>query len=167
MAEPAPSLDGLAPVISPACRLVVLGSFPGVASLKAGHYYAHPRNLFWPIMSEVLELPFTEWPFEQRYEALNDAGIGLWDVIASCRRPGSLDSNIRDEQPAQLTSIRQMAPGVHGLLLNGKKAQSGARRGDWTDIRLFDLPSTSPANASVRSADKLMAWRDAIEQGLQ
>ena len=167
MAEPASSLDGLAPVITPACRLVVLGSFPGVASLKVGHYYAHPRNLFWPIVSEVLELPFTEWSFEQRYEALNRAGIGLWDVIASCRRTGSLDSNIRDEQPAQLARIRHMAPGVNGLLLNGKKAQSGARRGDWADIELFDLPSTSPANASIKSADKLAAWRGAIERGLQ
>ena len=146
---------------------MVLGSFPGVASLTAGHYYAHPRNLFWPIVSDVLGKPFTEWPFERRYRELNSAGIGLWDVIATCHRPGSLDSNIRNEQPSQLSHIHELAPSVSGLLLNGKKAQQGARRHASAGIDLFDLPSTSPANASMKAADKLAAWRAAIEQGLQ
>lgn len=158
--------EGLAPVIDTNCRLVVLGSFPGTASLAQGHYYAHPRNIFWPIMADVLGIPFTEIPFEERYQRLNHAGIGLWDVIARCRRKGSLDSNIRDEQPSQLAEIRSMAPELTGLLLNGKKAQVGARRFDWQEVALFDLPSTSPANAAISVSARFDAWRGAITRAL-
>lgn len=159
-------LAGLPPIISPRCRVVVLGSFPGVASLDAGHYYAHPHNLFWPIMADALGLPLTSLPFEQRYAALNGAGVGLWDVIASCQRTGSLDSNIRHSIPSQLEQISSLAPGVATLLLNGKKASQGARRVHWGKMTLVDLPSTSPANASVPRTKKLRQWRSAIQRAL-
>ncbi len=161
-------LNGFDPVITEGCRAVVLGSFPGKVSLDAGHYYAHPRNLFWPIVSDVLGLALTDLPFESRYQQLTDAGIGLWDVIAQCHRPGSLDSDIRNAQPAQLTELKRMAPGLSMVLLNGKKAQAGARQAGWDEsIILIDLPSTGPANASISREDKEAAWRAALLQAIR
>jgi hypoxanthine-DNA glycosylase len=161
-------LNGFEPVITAHCRAVVLGSFPGKTSLDAGHYYAHPRNLFWPIVSEVLDVSFVEMPFEQRYEQLTKAGIGLWDVIANCRRPGSLDSDIRDAQPAQLAELKLVAPDLSVVLLNGKKAQQGARQAHWDkSIELIDLPSTSPANASISRETKTQLWRAAILRAMK
>ncbi|MGC1438983.1 MAG: DNA-deoxyinosine glycosylase [Burkholderiaceae bacterium] len=165
--EASAMLTGLEPRITPDCKLVVLGSFPGVASLRAGHYYAHPRNLFWAIMSQALGLAFNDWPFDTRYQALNKAGVGLWDVIANCERPGSLDSNIRQASASQLNEIIQMAPGVTTLLLNGRKAEQGARQWVLDGVSQIALPSTSPANAGISEPVKRKAWCDAITRVLQ
>ncbi|HET7865570.1 MAG TPA: DNA-deoxyinosine glycosylase, partial [Burkholderiaceae bacterium] len=87
-------LQGLAPVIAPHTRLVVLGSFPGEASLAAQRYYAHPRNQFWPILSALWGVDLPAMPYPQRLEQVLQHGLGIWDVYASCRREGSLDSAI-------------------------------------------------------------------------
>lgn len=158
------ALAGFAPLIAPDCRAVVLGSFPSVKSLSAGHYYAHPRNQFWAIMAQILGEPLTDWPFEQRYVALQSAGLGLWDVIEQCERQGSLDSDIRQARFSALTDLRQWAPGVSALLLNGRKAQAGARRFEWPGVQLFDLPSTSPAYAAMTRDQKQAQWQQALSQ---
>ena len=87
-------LHGLPPVIGPRTRLVVLGSFPGVASLQAGQYYAYQRNHFWPIVSALWGVDLAALPYAERLEQMLARGLGLWDVYASCRREGSLDSAI-------------------------------------------------------------------------
>lgn len=148
----------------------MLGSFPGVASLQAGDYYAHPRNQFWPIVSAVLGRDLTQLPFESRYELLQAGGVGLWDVIQDCERVGSLDQAIRDEQAANLGQMQTMAPDLQYLLLNGRKAQQGARRAlDATQrksLTLIDLPSTSPAHAAMSREEKLAYWRAALQLAL-
>ncbi len=163
-------LTGFAPQFSPDCQAMVLGSFPGVASLAAGEYYAHPRNQFWSILSQAFGQDLTNQPFGQRYRIIRAAGLGLWDVIDTCRRQGSLDQAIRDEQAAPLGSLRRAAPRLRVLLLNGRKAQSGARRAlsvqDLQHYRLIDLPSTSPAHASMSRADKQAVWLDALRDAL-
>ena len=98
-------LQGLAPVVGRASRLLVLGSFPGEASLAAGRYYAHPRNQFWPILARALGEPLVDWPFERRYRAVIAAGFAIWDVYAGCRREGSLDSSIRDAAQNDFESL--------------------------------------------------------------
>ncbi|HWH84826.1 MAG TPA: DNA-deoxyinosine glycosylase, partial [Burkholderiaceae bacterium] len=89
-------LDGLAPVVDARTRLVVLGSFPGVASLQAQQYYGHPRNHFWAILSALWQIDLAGAAYPQRLAAALDHGLGIWDVYASCRREGSLDSAIRE-----------------------------------------------------------------------
>src|SRR6218665_2377002 len=93
-----PHLQGLAPIISPDTKLIVLGSFPGVASLVAQEYYAHPRNHFWPILSALWGLEgegaLQRRPYAERIAEAQRRCLGIWDVSAHCLREGSLDSAI-------------------------------------------------------------------------
>lgn len=145
---------------------MVLGSFPGVASLQAGEYYAHPRNLFWTFASSAINSDLTALPFAARYDVLLANGIGLWDVIETCERQGSLDQAIKAEQSVQLDCLPQIAPRLEFLLLNGRKAQVGARRAlsaaNLKRLHLIDLPSTSPANAGISKTDKQQLWGAAL-----
>ncbi len=162
MTEPAP-LRGLAPVVAPQSRLLVLGSFPGQASLAAGHYYAHPRNLFWPIVGEVLGEPLHECPFERRYEAVLAAGLAIWDVYGACRREGSLDSEIRDAAANDFAYLHRIAPSLGAVLFNGKAAGRFEPRFRDAGYRTRVMPSTSPAYASMPRERKLALWREAIQ----
>lgn len=161
--DPAPPLRGLPPVIAPHSRLLILGSFPGEASLAAGHYYAHPRNLFWPILGEVLGEPLDEWPFERRYEAVLAAGLAIWDVWGACRREGSLDSAIREGAANDFVRLHRLAPRLGAVLFNGQAAGRFEPRFRDAGYRTRVMPSTSPAYASMPRERKLESWREAIE----
>ena len=93
-----PRLQGLPPVIARGTRLVILGSFPGVASLQAQQYYGHPRNHFWPLLGAIWGVDLVALPYARRLALARQRGLGLWDVYASCRRQGSLDSSIEDAE---------------------------------------------------------------------
>lgn len=160
--RPAP-LRGLPPVIAPHSRLLVLGSFPGEASLAAGHYCAHPRNLFWPMLGEALGAPLLEWPFERRYEAVLAANLAIWDVYGACRRAGSLDSEIRDAAANDFADLHRLAPHLGAVLFNGKAAGRFEPRFRDAGYRTRVMPSTSPAYASMPRERKLATWREAIE----
>lgn len=138
------------------CRLLLLGSMPGVASLQAGQYYAHPRNRFWPVMGALCGFD-PQLPYAQRLAALHTAGAGLWDVLAGCRREGSLDAAIeRDsEQPVELAACLPHWPRLAAIACNGATAHQLYRRhlqdavaAVRPQIVVIALPSTSPANAS-------------------
>ena len=93
---------GFAPVVDAHTRLLILGSLPGDASLAAGQYYAHPRNGFWRLTGGVIGRDLVDLAYPQRLAALQAAGIGLWDVITTAHRTGSLDTAIRDPEFARL-----------------------------------------------------------------
>jgi hypoxanthine-DNA glycosylase len=156
-------LAGLPPVIAAGTRLVVLGSFPGVASLAAGQYYGHPRNHFWPIAGRLLGLPLAAMPYDERLAVLRERGVGLWDVYAACRRVGSLDSAIREPQPNDLARLQLLAPGLRAVAHNGGESARTMRLTAALGLAVFKLPSTSPANASWSFERKLAAWRTAFE----
>ena len=156
-------LEGLAPVVGPDTRLVVLGSFPGTASLKAQAYYAHPRNQFWPLLSVLLCTDFLGLPYAERLVAMVARGVGLWDVYRQCHRVGSLDSAIRNAEFNDLPSLLERAPGLRGFAHNGGESARAMR---WTaslGLSVWALPSSSPANASWSFERKLVAWRQAFE----
>ncbi|MCD6673768.1 MAG: DNA-deoxyinosine glycosylase [Burkholderiaceae bacterium] len=161
--DPTPPLRGLPPVIAPHSRLLILGSFPGEASLAAGHYYAHPRNLFWPILGQVLGEPLDEWPFERRYETMLAAGLAIWDVWGACRREGSLDSAIRDAAANDFVRLHRLAPHLGAVLFNGQAAGRFEPRFRDAGYQTRVMPSTSPAYASMPRERKLESWREAIE----
>lgn len=169
-ADRQPRLErGLNPVARDDTRVLVLGSFPGRASLDARAYYAHRRNAFWPIMATLLERPgLADSPFEHRYAALLASGIGLWDVYAAARRKGSLDAAIRDAEPSDFVTLCRRLPELRALALNGRTAAKAARSAlvGHTCLRsrivLIDLPSTSPAHATLRFDDKCRQWCDAL-----
>ncbi len=152
-------LQGLPPVIGRRTRLLVLGSFPGAASLAAGQYYAHPRNQFWPLLSALLGEDLAALPYAQRLQRLRAHGLGLWDVIAECRREGSLDSAIRDARYNDLASLRRRAPQLLAVAHNGGESARAMRVTAGLGLAAYRLPSSSPANASWSFERKLAAWR--------
>jgi hypoxanthine-DNA glycosylase len=157
-------LDGLAPVVDARTRLVVLGSFPGVASLQAQQYYGHPRNQFWPLLGALWGLDLARASYAQRLAAARAHGLGIWDVYASCRREGSLDSAIEQAELNDLASLASRAPALRAIAHNGGESARAMRVTAALGLPVHRLPSTSPANAGWSFERKLAAWRAVFEQ---
>ena len=147
-----------------ATRLLVLGSFPGVASLQARQYYAHPRNQFWPLLGALWGLDLAALPYARRLAEARRRGLGLWDVYASCRRQGSLDQAIEDPELNDLASLRRRAPQLQCVAHNGGESARAMRHVAALGYTVLKLPSTSPANASWSFERKRAAWQAAFEQ---
>ncbi|MDZ7855511.1 DNA-deoxyinosine glycosylase [Sphaerotilus sp.] len=156
----APRLTGFAPVLAPNTRLLVLGSFPGVASLQQQQYYGHPRNQFWPILSALWSIDLRSLPYAQRLDAVRARGLGIWDVYAHCRREGSLDSAIEAAEVNDFSGLRAQAPGLVAVAHNGAESARVMQHLQSLGFAVHRLPSTSPANAGWSFERKLAAWRD-------
>jgi len=158
----------LAPIVDDSTRVLVLGSMPGQVSLQMRQYYAHPRNAFWRIMSELLAFD-GDIDYAARLDALRAAGIGLWDVLRVCDRRGSLDSAIVREsmEPNDFEKLFVQHPRIAKVFFNGSKAQQVFSRsvapGLHSEVEFERLPSTSPANAGVPCDAKLRAWRAVVD----
>jgi len=153
------------PIAADGARVLILGSMPGVASLRAGRYYAHPRNAFWPLLGVLLGFD-PQAPYATRCAALQAAGVAVWDVLQTCTRSGSLDARIdrRTEVANDLPGFLAAQPGIRHLFFNGAAAESCFRRHirpkiEATALHCARLPSTSPAHAALSFADKLAAWQ--------
>lgn len=159
---------GFAPVAAPDARILVLGSMPGVASLRQARYYAHPRNAFWPIAASALGFD-PGLDYAARLRALQAAGVALWDVLQACERPGSLDADIRGDTLVanDFAAFLQRHPAIVRVCFNGGKAASLYRRhvlpGIADGLEYIALPSTSPAHAAVSFQQKLEAWSGALK----
>jgi TDG/mug DNA glycosylase family protein len=161
------------PVAAAGARLLILGSMPGLESLRAGEYYAHPRNAFWPILAGLTGIA-CDAPYAQRISALRAQGIALWDVLASCTRPGSLDSAIDSGSVIvnDLQGFLLQHPQIRDVLFNGAAAERfflrhvapGLEAGA---LRLTRLPSTSPAHAARSLSDKRRDWHREIKKIIQ
>lgn len=153
------------PVVALDARVLILGSMPGAESLRRNQYYAHPRNLFWPIMAELCSFDPT-LPYSERITQLQRASFALWDVLQHCEREGSLDTNITDEIPNDFLTFLMQFPTIHTIGLNGQKAAHSFQRLVWPylpatlthHIKLLSLPSTSPANARQSKQAKIAQW---------
>lgn len=154
-----PLLTGFPPAMQADATLLIMGSFPGEASLAAGQYYAHPRNQFWRLLSAVLEDELVALPYPQRLARLARHRIGLWDVIDACRREGSLDASIRDAQAADFSVLHKGFPAVRTIAFNGKTSGRFAPQFEAAGFRTLVLPSSSPANAQLSFEQKLVKWR--------
>ena len=153
-------LQGLPPVVGRGTRLLLLGSFPGAASLAAAQYYAHPRNQFWPLLSALLGEDLVALPYALRLRRLRARGIGLWDVIGACHREGSLDSRIRDARYNDLARLRRQVPRLRAIAHNGAASARVMPASAALGVPVFRLPSSSPAYASLGFERKLAAWRE-------
>ena len=153
------------PISDPASRVLILGSMPGKASLRAKQYYAHPQNAFWRIITSLFELD-VDATYEVRVEALRENRIALWDVMKSCTRATSLDSDVVESSivPNAFPSFLRAHPRIATICFNGAKAEESFQRyalprlGARADLAYYRLPSTSPAHASLPFAKKLAAW---------
>lgn len=156
-------LAGLPPVLDQHTRIVILGSFPGEASLSAQRYYAHPRNQFWRLMSAVTGEPLADMDYEKRLVRLLAHQIGLWDTIAACRREGSLDTAIRQAQANELGVLLRDAPGIFRVCFNGKTSGKSEQRFRMAGFETLVLPSSSPAYAQMSFEDKLAVWKKVVD----
>jgi hypoxanthine-DNA glycosylase len=157
-------LEGLAPVIAPDTRLVVLGSFPGAASLAAQQYYGHPRNNFWRLLGTLWDEDLAGVAYADRLASLRRHRVGVWDVYRHCEREGSLDSAIRGAVPNDLGELKRLAPGLRAVAHNGAESARSRRITEALGLDVHTLPSTSPANASWSFGRKLQAWRDVFSR---
>lgn len=150
---------------NPSARVLILGSMPGIASLDAQQYYAHPRNCFWWILQEITGVDCNE-TYEKRMQGVLDAGIALWDVIAECERSGSLDSaiNLNTLRVNDFKTFFKTHSNIKSVFLNGGKAydlfhRHIVRQGVLpADINAVKLPSTSPAFAAMTKQQKKLGW---------
>lgn len=155
------------PIARADARVLILGSMPSVASLRAGQYYAHPQNAFWRIMGEIAGVA-REMPYEVRARRLVARKIALWDVLKTCVRPGSGDSEIVEDSivPNDFAGFFAAHRRIRRVLFNGSKAEQAFRRYVLSslDIELdyTRLPSTSPAHAARTYKQKLAIWRHAL-----
>jgi len=156
------------PIADATANILVLGSMPGKESLRAGQYYAHPRNAFWSIMGELAGAS-PALPYQARARKLKSAGIALWDVLASCKRHGSMDADIEAASicPNDFKSFFQKHPNITHVFFNGSMAEQCFRKHVLPSLesppgqRMLQfqrLPSTSPAHASMTYVQKLKAW---------
>lgn len=153
------------PIAASDAEILILGSMPGIASLEAGQYYAHPRNAFWPIMGELFCAGLDK-PYEVRAETLKVRGVAVWDVLQFCQREGSLDSNIKAEVPNDFSTFFTQYPNIRRIALNGGKAAKSFERFARDHVpesaQIVPVPSTSPAYAAMRFEQKCALWRAAL-----
>ena len=151
------------PVVDENTRILILGSLPGEESLRQQRYYAHPKNNFWRIIFRIFNQPIPE-TYEEKLGFLQSKGIGLWDVIHSAERVGSLDANIRNATTNDFESLLKRYPNIKMLAFNGRKSQDTFRRFVLGKQRLPDdlvmeyFPSTSPAHAYISFEEKAATW---------
>ncbi len=166
MLTPVERIVSFPPIIAPDARVLILGSMPGVESLRRAEYYAHPRNAFWPIMAELLR---TESPadYAGRCRLIRENRLALWDVCGSCEREGSLDQRIREPVPNDFEALFVEHKGIRQIFFNGAKAEELFRRlvAAPKGVGLTRLPSTSPAH-TMRYEEKIAAWR-AVARALE
>jgi hypoxanthine-DNA glycosylase len=148
------------PIIDSNTRVLILGSMPGVQSLKEQRYYANNRNQFWRIIYSIFETS-VELDYDKRILFIKKKGIGLWDVLYSCSRPGSLDSNIKNEKVNDFENLFRTYPNIKVVLFNGSKAFEVFRKNIGFErfrlITFLKLPSTSPAHTKLFD-QKLKEW---------
>ena len=139
--------------------MLILGSLPGERSLAEQRYYAHPQNRFWHLVSGVIGRDLQPLSYKERLAALLEAKVGLWDVVASATRTGSLDAAIRDPEHNALANLAASLPDLRAVGFNGgTAAKIGTAQLAGAALALVPLPSSSPAYASMPLEEKERRW---------
>jgi len=151
-------ISSFSPIIDEESKILVLGSVPGVKSLEKQEYYAHPQNAFWRIIFELFNESFTNI-YSEKLAILTKNKIALWDVIDTCERKGSLDSEIRNEEANDIETLLKNHPNISAIFCNGGKSFKNLQKilKDKSNIGVYLLPSTSPLH-TISFDKKLAAW---------
>ncbi len=164
-------VNSFAPIANPTATILILGSIPSIASIKANQYYAHPRNAFWPIMANLFDFD-ASLPYAVRIQALKKANIAVWDVLQSCDRSGSLDSAIQagSRVSNDFYSFFKQHKHIRLVAFNGAEAEKSFKKYALNKLNLPEfiysrLPSTSPAH-TLSLSQKISAWRTIINPNL-
>lgn len=151
------------PIIDNNSRIIILGSIPGVKSLEKQQYYGHPQNKFWKIIFELFNENFTD-NYEEKINILKKHRIALWDVIDSCERKGSLDSEIKNEAANQIEQLLENYPNIEAVFCNGGKSYKNLKKilGKNFRVPIYQMPSTSPLH-TVSFEKKFEEWKKILE----
>ena len=154
------------PNIDEKSKILILYSIPGVKSLREQQYYAHPQNRFWKIMEKICNTDnLSDLFYENKLQILLKNKIVLLDVIQSCQRNGSLDSNIQNKIPNNIAELLKKFPNIKYICLNGNKAYYAFKKHFpklLKKYQCYKLPSTSPANARYKLDELYKEWQQAI-----
>jgi TDG/mug DNA glycosylase family protein len=157
---------GFEPIIPSSPKILILGTMPSVVSIDQAFYYAHPRNVFWPIIESLVlrRLPTVN----DKRQACEEKDILLWDVLQSCQRPGSLDSAIQKPLANDFESLLKPYPHLKTIAFNGQAAEKLFKKEVLKkqhlpkDLVFITLPSTSPAYAAISFEDKRLFWQEKL-----
>ena len=154
------------PQINTNSKILILGSMPGVKSLQNQQYYAHPQNRFWKLMAILCNCQnLPELDYKTKIQTLLKNNFALWDVIKSCEREGSLDTNIEKEVPNKIPELLEKFKNIETIYLNGNKSYCAFKK-YFPELlhkyKCFKMPSTSPANAKFRLEDLYNEWKFTI-----
>ena len=151
-----------APSINNNSKVLILGSMPGVKSLEKQQYYAHPQNRFWKVMRVICNEPkLLDFDYKTKLKTLLNNNIALWDTIKSCKREGSLDSDIQNETPNDIRKLLKNYPNIKTICLNGNKSYSAFKKHFpdlWEKYSCRKMLSTSPANARYSLEVLIKEW---------
>ena len=149
------------PIIDKETKILILGSLPGKKSLELREYYGHPRNRLWKILAHLTgnEIPKN---YERIKEFLFKNNIGLWDLAHSAYREGSLDSNIKKENPNDIEHLLESYETIKVIGFNGKKSEKMFFKYFTEKLRIkyVPLPSTSPANMAINFEEMCSRWSE-------
>lgn len=156
-------ISSFPPIIDNNSKILILGSIPGVKSLEIQQYYGHPQNKFWKIIYELFHEEFTE-DYHERINILKKHDIAIWDVIDSCERKGSLDSEIKNEEANQIPELLEEYPNVKAIFCNGGKSYKNLQKllGKNFRIPIYLLPSTSPLH-TISFERKFEDWKRILD----
>lgn len=156
-------ISSFSPIIDRDSKILILGSIPGIKSLEKQQYYGHPQNKFWKIIFELFHEEFTE-DYTERIAVLEKNHVALWDVIDSCERKGSLDSEIKNEEANQIPELLEQYPNIQAIFCNGGKSYKNLQKilGKNFRIPIYLLPSTSPLH-TISFEKKLEDWKKILE----
>ena len=152
------NISSFLPIIDKESKILILGSIPGVKSLEMQQYYAHPQNQFWRIIFHLFNENYTS-DYVEKLQVLKRNKIALWDVIDTCERKGSLDSEIRNEETNDIRQLLKNYPNIKAIFCNGQKSFKNLQKilGKECAIPIFVLPSTSPLH-TISFEKKLREW---------
>ena len=161
-------LHSINPVYDENSNILILGSFPSVKSREYGFFYGHPQNRFWKVMSTICnEQQLPKFDYKTRLKILLNSNIALWDTIKSCKREGSLDSDIQNEKPNDIRKLLKTYPNIETICLNGNKSYTAYKKyfpdllGKYTCLK---MPSTSPANARYNLNLLIKEWLRVVQK---
>ena len=158
--------SGFPPVIDKNTEILILGSLPSDISILKGEYYANPQNQFWNIIFTIFNNGVQIVDYKEKLTLLLKNKIGLWDVLTEANRPGSLDSNIKQEVLNDFSGLFIDYPKIKLLAFNGDKAFNlyVKNREGIAQKEMVRLTSSSPANTNKTVSLKIKEWQVALTQ---
>ncbi len=149
------------PILFPDTQILILGTFPSLDSFKYDFYYAHKRNQFWKILADIYDMPVESRA--EKITLLQRAKIGLWDIVASCERKNSSDTNLKNCTLHDIPAVLKVYPSIVLIAFTGQKAAQLYRKG-YADlpVKTVVLPSPSPAYASMRYEERKKIYKETL-----